>query len=52
MNLSSGLNVWTAHVQMRIYEEIHRWFVYKAKKKNVLLELVLDNYHSDNKNHI
>jgi hypothetical protein len=24
--------VWTAHVQMRIYEVIHHWFIYKEKE--------------------
>jgi hypothetical protein len=30
-SLSLSLNVWTAHVPMRIKEIIHRWFVYQAK---------------------
>jgi len=33
VTLSTGLNMWTAQVPMRIYKEINRWFIYKAKEE-------------------
>ena len=40
--LSPGLNVWTAHVPMIIYDGIHRWFLYKAKEGRHIR--ILDKY--------
>jgi len=40
VNLSPGLNAWTAHVLMTIYNEIHRRFVYKAKEGHVITLLM------------
>ena len=49
MILSSGLNEWTEHVPMIIYEEIHRWFVYKSKEQR---HIRVKNIRQNNNNSV
>jgi hypothetical protein len=48
---ASGLNVWTTHMPMRNYREIHCRFLYKAKEgRHIRIKLTITNNTTSQQN--